>query len=258
MRRLALLLTSLLLLTAAASAQARNNVRYVDQFGGSTVGAKATLAQNACEPNTPCVIVFDTILAAFPEGTLPAKCAKCLWLDFRTDATMTVSKVTASTTLTVGDGTATGLVANSKKVNSRYQVVIDFWASPDGRTQTPGASYIYPGVATSASFRPWRFDKTLGKIIYAELDVVWTPNAVDSAVRLIHADDGPANVTQIKEVTGLNSATPVNSTFDITTEMQTVQNLGLAKQLGWQIKGTSSFTVHKVSLVLVYELADAS
>jgi hypothetical protein len=62
-----------------------NNSYRVWQFKGSTVGEKTVKAQEACSPDTdiPCLIVFDPVLAIFPAGTMPAKCAQCFWLDYR-------------------------------------------------------------------------------------------------------------------------------------------------------------------------------
>jgi hypothetical protein len=61
-----------------------DNTFYVKQFPGSTVGQKATAAQAACNPNMPCIIVFDPSLSAYPAGTMPTQCSQCIWNDYRT------------------------------------------------------------------------------------------------------------------------------------------------------------------------------
>lgn len=73
-----------LILTAASAFGQRTNTFYVDQFTGFTVGEKTAKAQAACRADIPCVLVFDTILAIYQTGTMPAKCANCMWLDYRT------------------------------------------------------------------------------------------------------------------------------------------------------------------------------
>jgi hypothetical protein len=67
-------------------AQERTNTQYAREFDGATVSAKVTAAQGACNPNAaiPCYIVIDADLAATTTGTMPAKCAQCYWLDYRT------------------------------------------------------------------------------------------------------------------------------------------------------------------------------
>ncbi len=73
-------------LPIAAHAQLSDNSVYVKQFPGNDVGTKTAAAQAACNPDTslPCLVVFDSSLAKFAQGTLPAKCTQCIWVDFRT------------------------------------------------------------------------------------------------------------------------------------------------------------------------------
>lgn len=63
-----------------------SNTLYARNFPGSTVGQKVAAAQKACSPDAsvPCVIVIGPTLAAFPAGTMPTKCAQCVWEDYRT------------------------------------------------------------------------------------------------------------------------------------------------------------------------------
>jgi len=63
-----------------------DNTFYVKNFPGSTVGQKTIAAQSACEANpaVPCIIVFDPTLATYSQGSMPAKCAQCVWKDYRT------------------------------------------------------------------------------------------------------------------------------------------------------------------------------
>jgi hypothetical protein len=78
----------LLLVVPIAAVAQRENTFYVKQFGTQTlrtVGAMTAAAQAQCNSNTsiPCVLVFDPTLAAFSAGTMPVRCAQCVWLDYR-------------------------------------------------------------------------------------------------------------------------------------------------------------------------------
>lgn len=77
------LLAAVLLCSLATFAQ-RTNTYYPYQFPGSDVATKVMAAQAACSSATPCVIVFDPILAAYPSGSMPARCSNCVWMDYRT------------------------------------------------------------------------------------------------------------------------------------------------------------------------------
>jgi hypothetical protein len=66
-------------------AQERSNTFYAAQFPGADAGTKIANAQAACSspnPNLPCVIVIDAILTAWPQGTRPALCSTCIWMDY--------------------------------------------------------------------------------------------------------------------------------------------------------------------------------
>ena len=60
--------------------------RYVHRrLPGNTQGEKITAAQTTCpsDLNIPCVLVLLPELAPYPEGTLPARPANVVWLDYR-------------------------------------------------------------------------------------------------------------------------------------------------------------------------------
>lgn len=89
----------------AMRAQERSNTYYAAQFPGPDVGTKITNAQAQCANNSlPCVIVLDAILSKWPVGTLPSRCAACLWMDYRTNGALTI------TTLQSGMGAGSCLV----------------------------------------------------------------------------------------------------------------------------------------------------
>lgn len=98
MRKIFLLL-GIVFLAAAAFGQTSNTL-YARDFPGSTIGAKVTAAQDACNANTAlkCVIVIDSGLAAYPTGTMPAPCANCVWWDLRQGTQFPGLKLTTSGT----------------------------------------------------------------------------------------------------------------------------------------------------------------
>lgn len=105
MRKLSIL-ASIFLFSAVSlipcSAQTDNTL-YARNFPGKTVGQKVTEAQNACSADAiiPCLIVIDPSLAAFPTGTMPAKCTQCIWMDYRSASTVgAVSSVKGTTGVT--------------------------------------------------------------------------------------------------------------------------------------------------------------
>jgi hypothetical protein len=68
-----------------SQAQERSNTFFVSEFQAPDVGTKVTKAQASCSANTsiPCVIVIDAIMAVWPQGSMPGRCANCIWLDYR-------------------------------------------------------------------------------------------------------------------------------------------------------------------------------
>jgi hypothetical protein len=92
-----------------AEAQERTNTFYVSEFRGTDVATKVTNAQASCSVNTsiPCVIVIDAVMAVWPQGSLPGRCAQCIWLDYRA-ATFNATPLTVSpgSSFLAADGTA--------------------------------------------------------------------------------------------------------------------------------------------------------
>jgi hypothetical protein len=79
-------LFTLLLISTFGVAQ-RDNTFYAKSFykAGGTVGSAVAAAQSSCinDVTIKCFIVIDSTLEAYPVGTLPAPCAQCVFLDYR-------------------------------------------------------------------------------------------------------------------------------------------------------------------------------
>jgi hypothetical protein len=73
-------------LSLTCDAQERSNTHYAAEYRRATVGENVAAAQNECHPSAavPCYVVIDAVMASMAEGTMPAKCAQCYWLDYRT------------------------------------------------------------------------------------------------------------------------------------------------------------------------------
>jgi hypothetical protein len=77
------LLVALLFVAALPCPAQRVNTFYAREFVGATQGQKIAQAQAQCNASMTCVIVLDPDLALYATGTLPGKCANCVWVDFR-------------------------------------------------------------------------------------------------------------------------------------------------------------------------------
>ncbi len=72
----------------------RVNTFNVREYPGATVGDKTVRAQNACQSNMPCIIIFDPDLSLFPVGNMPAQCANCTWVDWRVSGLPVITGIT--------------------------------------------------------------------------------------------------------------------------------------------------------------------
>lgn len=73
-------------LTALGYAQERTNTHFAREYKGDSVAARVTLAQADCntDATVPCYIVIDADMVNMTTGTMPAPCAQCTWMDYRT------------------------------------------------------------------------------------------------------------------------------------------------------------------------------
>lgn len=125
-------------------------------------------------------------------------------------------------------------------------------------TQTSTGGYVWPGEALNGNTGTFRFDLGLRRAAYARWIMVWKPMASYNALRIVHHDSGPTNVTQIAEITGLTDTTPVVSTVDITTDINALFDGGIEKRFSHQINAGATGPVIYVSrLEIVWEGAAA-
>ena len=113
-----------------------------------------------------------------------------------------------------------------------------------------GTSWAWPGSALTASVNKAYFNLGLPTATYVRLLVAWNPRgATNNGVRLVHADDGPTNITSLVEFTGRTETTPVVDAGDITTEWNLLVYDLVTKNLGLQLRGNPY--VFRVTLELV-------
>ncbi len=114
-------------------------------------------------------------------------------------------------------------------------------------TAAVGATYGFQGDALSAS-TAFLLGGVSGIVLGCFWQVVWTPNDAACGIRLISADAGPTNITQLAELTGNASATPVNdgafiaaATIQALYDFTAAQSIGgTSKTLGYQTKGSGA------------------
>ncbi len=94
------------------------------------------------------------------------------------------------------------------------------------------------------------------RIKFARLRAVWSSNNAGNKVRLVHFDDGPANITQVHEFTTAGAGTPVNDAADVTSTLAALQDGIVNKNLGIQVfcVNGSVFTVYKMALEYVLDM----
>lgn len=129
---LACALVLLFLSPLAVHAQERSNTFFVSEFKGADVGTKITAAQASCSANTsiPCVIVVDAILAVWPQGSIPARCAQCIWLDYRSPTFTALPFTISPGTSIVLNGATSGTVTQTAPAVAGTQTVT--WPAASG------------------------------------------------------------------------------------------------------------------------------
>lgn len=103
-----------------------------------------------------------------------------------------------------------------------------------------GAQFAWPGSALTASTTTVYFNFSPKRpITYARWVVAWNPNtgASPTGLRLVHADDGPSNVTEIARITGMNYFQPRVDAVDVTATMQSLSDGASYKHIGHQTFG---------------------
>lgn len=144
-------------------------------------------------------------------------------------------------------GYVDGIVDGGGSAKAVHQSIFTLYAEPRSSEalaqSSTGGSYVWANDALTASTFTFRFDKgsLWEDILYARWYVVWHPNGdTNNGIRLVHADDGPTNITEIAEFTGRSDTSQIVSETDITTDLATLLAGGAKKHIGHQIKTTGT------------------
>ena len=104
------------------------------------------------------------------------------------------------------------------------------------KKQHVGPEWKFPGQALSASTQKFRFDLGYPPVKYARWLVIWTPGSKATSLRLVHMDDGPANITEIGIIEGTDHPRPTAEELIITDSINQLVSGHVAKQIGFQVK----------------------
>lgn len=104
-----------------------------------------------------------------------------------------------------------------------------------------GTTYVFPGEVLSCSNKIFRFGKLarckdMPYAIEAIWILIWQPANTNHKARLIHADQGPSNITEICEITPVVTGGAIASSFDFTGPFNDLLANGIDKRIGWQVK----------------------
>lgn len=104
-----------------------------------------------------------------------------------------------------------------------------------------GAVWAWPGAALTASVTTLHAGLGEYSLVAACWVLAWDPATAGSSptgVRLIHADDGPSNITEIARIDATYATTPRRSSVDILDALRGVLSSGAThKHIGHQTFG---------------------
>ena len=128
----------------------------------------------------------------------------------------------------------------------------------DGKeVNTYGMTYVFIGDALTPSTKWFPFSQGFPLVESAIWKHTWTPNDVNTYVRLVHMDNGPKNITPIVEIQSNGSVLPVVETVDFTSAMNELIVAKVDKHLGFQVKddGSSSSSIYESRLEIVFRIS---
>lgn len=117
---------------------------------------------------------------------------------------------------------------------------------------TAPGSFGFVGSALSASSKRIAFQYGTMRCEFARFQVVWTSGSLSNEVELVHADDGPTNITQIDSLFPASAGSPVNSSVDVTAGIDALCVAEVSKNLLWRIQGGATYTIFEVRLEVVW------
>ena len=192
-----------------AFAQEKTNTYYVSQFSGADVGTKITNAQAQCGSTLPCVIVIDSILAGWPQGTTVTPCGNCVFMDWRgTNGSLFIEGGTGISIGASSDQTSPGVVLTSNgvvKAGNGFQPI----ATGGATLGTSGARFSQLNIGDASGGVRW-----IGTGVYTALRTLTVPDGPSGTVVVGHLTTTASasdNVTIQGILTGTCTISPINA-----------------------------------------------
>ena len=131
----------------------------------------------------------------------------------------------------------------------------DGYTVPDG---TGNGTYVFLTAVTASTLAAWAM-VGVAKFRYVNWRNIASGTNTGDRMRLIHFDDGPANIVQIAEWTANGSGNPENFASNVSTTFQTLQDsptVTTPKNIGFQVDkiNATAMIIYKVALEIMYEL----
>ncbi len=132
-----------------------------------------------------------------------------------------------------------------------------------GPSQTSGAilsqitsSPVWVGAALTGSTHLFHFSKGMATADRAFLRVLWVPRNTNNYVQLVHFDDGPTNIVEMKRLQGNGSMNPANQGILVTDEFNSLVAAGVDKNIGFRIGGDGiiQWTLLEVQLEIDFSI----
>jgi hypothetical protein len=119
-----------------------DGVVHVKAFPGPDVGTMTGNAMGTCPASSPCILVVDASLAAWPAGTMPTLCANCTLWDFRAGAPAftNMPNVTYHGIAQPASNAVTATATGSGVLNAQYAYQVYYQTAAGGGYLLGGAT----------------------------------------------------------------------------------------------------------------------
>lgn len=125
---------------------------------------------------------------------------------------------------------------------------------PDGLINyTTTGTWSFVGSALSSSAKRLLYSYGGIRVEYARMVAVWTTASMSNQIRLVHFDDGPANITEIGVITPSATGSPIATSLIVTSGLDALAAASQEKQIGYQVIGDgSSVTLYEIRVEIAY------
>jgi hypothetical protein len=119
---------------------------------------------------------------------------------------------------------------------------------------TPTNQWAWPGEALSASTGHLAFRYGFPPVTFARAIIVWSPGSVNNGIRIVHADDGPTNITEMgRKISTESTQSPRAHGIILTDQLNELVNNKVSKHVGYQVIGDGTpMTIYEVTLEITF------